>query len=120
MCKTRATDVLVGDLITISTGEYSDYSVHGVFIVRKTYNPDDLIQQFAKEKTAEYMQRHNLTADQVNNYAFDRWSVTGGDIHMAFVGWVTHPDNGWLESVDSREWYLGSYGNLVSSGGEAV
>lgn len=77
-----------GSLLTISTGEYSDYSVWGVFKALDEIDADAL--------RSEYLALH---PDQAGRYTFNT---------TEFVAWVSR--KGLLEPVPSFEWHLGTFG----------
>lgn len=76
-----------GALFTVSTGEYSDYSVAGVFRALRDIRPFDLRDQWLEDHPA-----------QRERYAFD---------YGAFFAWVTR--QGYCEAVESQEWHLADY-----------
>ena len=77
-----------GSLLTVSTGEYSDYGVWGVFRALKDID--------AQALRAQWLADH---PDQAARYAFD---------DRAFFAWVCV--QGIVEAVPSAEWHLGDYG----------
>ena len=83
--KIKIATIKAGTLLTISTGEYSDYHVHGVFRVLKDITQDDY-DSFRVEDE-------------------DRFSDPSDAIaRMAILGYI--------EDVPSTELHLGSYGEL--------
>ena len=77
-----------GSLLTVSTGEYSDYSVWGVFRALKDIDAQALREQWLAdhpEQTAPY---------QFNEYKFFAWVASQGVV----------------EAVPSAVWHLGDYG----------
>ena len=83
--KIQIETIKAGTLLTISTGEYSDYNVHGVFRVLKDITQDD----------------------------YDAFRVEDGDaycdISVTLAKMVT---SGYIEDVPSTELHLGAYGEL--------
>lgn len=73
--------------MTITTGEYSDYSVSGVFRAKEEIDADKLLADWLKDNP-----------EQVADYHFNA---------NEFLGWVVR--QGLVEPVDSFEWYLGAY-----------
>jgi hypothetical protein len=82
-------EIPAGKLFIVSTGEYSDYSVSGLFRAKAELKPDDLLEEYLTQHPEE---RDGYNAD------FDR-----------FVAWLT--GRGLIEGVEHAEWHLGSYGN---------
>lgn len=76
-----------GALLTITTGEYSDYCIKGVFRASRQLNCDAL-------KSA-WLQLH---PDQLEAYSFEE---------REFLAWLAA--EGWLEPVDCFEWHLSDY-----------
>lgn len=76
-----------GSLLTVSTGCYSNYIVHGVFRALKPVDADALRSVW-------------LTAhpDEAEAYSFDEY---------AFLAWVAA--EGYLEALPSFEWHLADY-----------
>lgn len=83
--KIQIETIKAGTLLTISTGEYSDYNVHGVFRVMKDITQDDY--------DAFRVEDENGFCDVANVLA-----------RMA--------TSGYIEDVPSTELHLGSYGEL--------
>jgi hypothetical protein len=79
-----------GSTFTVSTGEYSDYSVHGVFRALKDIDPDKLL--------AGYLEKH---PDEAENYAFNESKFLG----EAFR-------SGLFEHVPSFDWHLCDYSRV--------
>lgn len=77
-----------GTLLTVSTGEYSDYSVHGVFRALKDITYEDL-REARKAQPGEY-----------DEYC---------DIKQIIAFLATQ---GYIEDVPSLELHLGAYGEL--------
>jgi len=78
-----------GSLLTITTGEYSDYTVHGVFRAIKDLDVDAL--------KAEWLLVH---PNQAENYKFSA---------VAFLAHIANL----LEPVECFEWHLADYGNIT-------
>ena len=81
------TIIPAGAYLTVSTGEYSDYSVSGVFRALKNIDADALRAQWLKDHP-----------DNIEHYRFDE---------DAFLAWVAK--EGFLEPVPSFEWHLCDY-----------
>lgn len=75
-----------GQLLLLSTGEYSDYDIHVVCRVLKNFD--------SREVSLSYNGKRD-------DYDFD---------DDAFTHYLT--SNGYIEDVDYQEWHLGSYGTL--------
>lgn len=82
-----------GELITIATGEYSDYTVTGVFRILDDFEPQEVID--------EYLREH---PDQREPYSAD---ISG------FLAWLGRKCL--IDPVDSREWHIGSYSTFQST-----
>lgn len=77
-----------GALLTISTGEYSDYVVLGVFRAKAPLDVSALRQEYLALRPVEAKEYH---------------------FHEhAFLGWVVR--KGLLDHEECFEWYLGAYG----------
>lgn len=83
--KIQIETIKAGTLLTISTGEYSDYNVHGVFRVLKDITQDDY-DAFRVEDEDAYC-----------------------DISVTLAKMMT---SGYIEDVPSTELHLGAYGEL--------
>jgi len=79
-----------GATFTISTGEYSDYSVHGVFVAREQID--------TKALKAEWLVDH---PQQNEDYSFN---------DHQFIAWLAA--KGLMEAIDSWEWHISEYGCL--------
>jgi hypothetical protein len=75
------------DLILIDGGEYSDYSVEGVFKVLKDFNPKNELISCVKKIDQEY--------------------ICGYDVKNYFLNHLTRKY--FIEEVDVKKIYLGSY-----------
>jgi hypothetical protein len=84
------TKLTKGETITISTGEYSDYYVRGVFRVTADFEPQEMIDAYLAEHP-----------DQREPYSAE---IT------EFLVWLATKNI--LEPVESREWHLSSYGTF--------
>ena len=78
-----------GSLLSVTTGEYSDFHVQGIFRAISDIDPNSLL--------AEWLLLHH---EQKKRHSFDK----GG-----FLGWVAR--KGLLEPVDSYDWHLSCYGD---------
>ncbi|MDA8251089.1 MAG: hypothetical protein M0Z28_18225 [Rhodospirillales bacterium] len=83
--KAKMQPIPSGSLFTISTGEYSDYTVGGVFRAKAEIDPEAL--------RAEWLMAH---PDQAQSYRFQDYK---------FLGWIA--SKGLLEPIDCIEWHLG-------------
>jgi len=79
-----------GATFTVSTGEYSDYGVHGVFRALKDIDPAKL--------AADWLKKH---PDQAESYQFDERKFLG----EAFRA-------GLFEHIPSFEWHLCDYSRI--------
>jgi hypothetical protein len=79
-----------GSLLTISTGEYSDYFIQGVFRATKEINVDELTKTYLAENPR-----------QRKEFEFN---------DSQFLGWVAR--QGFLEPIDCYEWHLSEYGKV--------
>lgn len=75
-------------LILITNGEYSDYSVSGIFKLLTNKTPNELKQKYLKEYP-----------EQCEDY---------GANFYKFIGWLS--SNGYVEDVEYQELHLGAYG----------
>ena len=84
------TPVRKGDIFTITTGCYSDYTIDGVFRAREDFNPDALL--------ADYGARF---PEQQGRYKFEEAQFVAELVRLQIIEQV--------EGV--REWHLGDYGD---------
>lgn len=74
-----------GALFTISAGEYSDYSVHGVFRAKADIDPNKLHDAWFESHP-----------EQNKTYAFKEWEFLASIVDL-------------IEPVKSMEWHLTDY-----------
>ena len=75
----RAPDLKAGEIIVLSSGEWSDYSVAGVFLVAQDFN-------FAEQSKA-----------------YQQDPTTKWDTGSGYAAWLTN--HGFLMDLDAREWH---------------
>jgi hypothetical protein len=85
-----APEIPAGSFFTVTTGEYSDYSVHGVFRALQDIDPRALSKRYLSEHP-----------DQAKEYHFEE---------SQFLGWLAR--EGVIETVDSYEWHLSNYSTI--------
>lgn len=83
-----AEPIPAGALFTVTTGEYSDYSVHGVFRALKEIDTESLRDEWIR-----------INPDQGEHYQFDE---------VKFLAYAAK--NGLFEQIECWAWHLGSYG----------
>lgn len=76
-----------GSLLTVSTGEYSDYSVHGVFRAVKDIDASQLLD--------EWIAAH---PEEEESYCFEYGNFLADVVRQ-----------GLLEPIESWEWHLADY-----------
>ena len=81
------TSIPKGMLFTVTSGEYSDYQVHGVFRALEEINADELKAQW-------------IAMDKSRGEPY-HFNDTG------FIAWIAK--SGLLEPVDSLEFFVGAY-----------
>lgn len=92
----------VGDILTIATGEYSDFTYIGPLKVIKDFTTQEVFDLYTGEEPIYETRtdfRGNEYQRQLNEpspYNFDGWLVK----------------NGYVESMESIEWHVGSYGRF--------
>jgi len=97
--KEQITEFKAGELMTISTGEYSDYCVNGLFSVLKDFDAQVQLAAWAAETGRE------MTGDGVySNYQ---------NKQIDYMGWLNR--NGFVEDVTFRELHIGDYGETELS-----
>lgn len=89
----KANPIPAGHIFTVTTGCYSEYSVHGVFRTIAEVDPDALV--------AQWLAAHE---EQRRPWGFDE---------AAFLAWVSR--QGLIEPVDSLEWHVGDQGEVSLS-----
>ena len=83
----------IGTIFTITTGEYSDYSVRGVFKALKEID--------YKACTEAYLEQHPA---QREDYSFKEHS---------FITWAYQ--QGYMDLIDSMEWHLSDCSSIHES-----
>lgn len=91
----------VGELMTMSSGEYSDYCVQGLFKV--------IIDFDAQQKLAEWAEENGK--ELKGGGVYSGWSSRGVD----FLGWLN--SNNYIAEIEYRELHLGGYGDTRLSQG---
>ena len=86
----QQTIIPVGAIFTVSTGVYSDYSVHGVFRALQDIDP--------KKLADDWLEKH---PDEAENYCFNGSKFLG----EAFRA-------GLFEHMSSFEWHLCDYSKI--------
>jgi hypothetical protein len=81
------TPIPAGAIFTVTSGEYSDYYIVGVFRALREIEPNILLKQ--------WLTNH---PEQQEDYNFEE---------KEFLAWITQ--NGYLEVVDCYNWKLESY-----------
>lgn len=82
----------VGELLVLTSGEYSDSRWHGPFRVAKDIDQHEAVDAFNEHW------RTTAPSDR------EEWERPGTDEFMAWLATTGH-----IEDVPSREWFLGSY-----------
>jgi len=82
-----------GEVLMLTSGEYSDYSVNGVFVVQKGFNKREIINEFVKE-TKPFDEDMDLF------YVDER----------DFVAWIHK--KGLVTDINYTEWRCISYGSF--------
>ena len=95
MNKTQAT-IPAGTIVTMTTGEYSDYSIIGAFRAVRDITHDDI-----ERVKREIEERPN------------RDEMYGYELYTAFIAVLVA--SGFLEDTPSAEIYLGDYGRIEPS-----
>ena len=85
----------IGELMMISTGAYSDYSIKGLFKILKDFDAQEQLVVWAKETDREVV-NHSVKDDYKNQ-------------QIEYMGWLNK--NGFIEDVDYRELHTDDYGN---------
>jgi len=79
--------IRAGSLFTVSSGEYSDYFIRGVFRALRDIDPEALLREWLKDHP-----------DQAERYSFK---------DIDFLAWAFRL--GAFETVPAFDWHLGSY-----------
>lgn len=81
-----------GELLLITIGEYSDYSVHGIVRCLHDFGHREVLEAYLN-----YLRLQNkYKDDHVDLYEIMPWMIGGG----------------WVEEVETTEVHLGDYGRL--------
>lgn len=88
----RNIDILIpkGQFLVLSSGEYSDYHLRGLFVVDQDVRPADLKDEYLK-----------INPDEGKEYGFNTEN---------FLNFLK--DKGLIHQVHYYEWLLESYGNI--------
>ena len=89
--------LVAGELVTFTSGEYSDYSLHGTFVALETVTYAQ-IEAVAASVTAKAEKGREALG----------WVHV--DVHVDFQAQLIR--EGWLVSVKNTERHIGSYGYL--------
>lgn len=98
------TQFKAGELITIATGYYSDYTVEGVFRVLKGFDPNLIVPDYIAYHKSRFPVDYEPDEYDVGRWSPDYMTEEGT---LDFFAWLIK--EGWLATVDSREWHLGDY-----------
>lgn len=85
-------EIGMGEIVSLSSGEYSDYCVNGTFISQKSFNlssAKDTFKVFVNENKKDFCY---------------------SDIQEQFLTWLVA--NEYLMPLDTREIHLGTYGEI--------
>ena len=88
-----------GELMTTSTGEYSDYQVNGIFRALKSFDAQALLVKWA-ESTGREINNGIVRSNRINK-------------NIEFLGWLNK--SGYVEDIEYRELHIGSYGDTELS-----
>lgn len=80
-----------GSLLTVRTGEYSDYYVRGIFRALRDIDAAKLREEYLSERPKQ-RERYHFEDDE-----FLAWAVRGG----------------YIEPVDGLEWHLSDYSDAA-------
>jgi hypothetical protein len=94
----QANYLTAGTLVTFTSGEYSDYSMHGTFVALETVSFEQA-NELAKEITA----KQDIEVEKNGWY--------DGDVHLDFQSACIK--RGWLLEVNNTERHIGSYSYLA-------
>lgn len=84
----------IGELMTASEGEYSDYRVNGLFKVLIEFDAQELLVKWAEE-TGREINDGIVNCDDKNE-------------NIEYLGWLNKKE--YIEDVEYRELHMGSYG----------
>ncbi|ENQ1627738.1 hypothetical protein ACEOHO_004104 [Vibrio vulnificus] len=94
-----------GELIALSTGEYSDYCVNGLVRALKDFDASVLLEEWAAENA--------VLLEDTNMVRYTRKVCREKENGMSFLGWLNK--NGYTEDVKYRELHTGSYDDVELS-----
>jgi len=86
-----------GELMMISTGEYSDYDIKGLFKILKDFDAQEQLAVWAKETGREVI-NYKVKNDYSNQ-------------QIEYMGWLNK--NEFIEDVDYRELHTDDYGDTI-------
>lgn len=92
---------IVGDLFLASSGEYSDYTIAGVFRVTRSFDATEQMLYWAQEIGIEVVRGG---VDSGEGWVDDGLPTTP----IQYIGWLSK--QGFIEDIECRELHTGSYG----------
>lgn len=88
--------IALGEIILVSSGEYSSYGIIALTTALKTFDEDDARKQYLKEKHGGPLPKYEGSESD-----FGDWLI----------------EKGFLSPIKYREFYLGDYGDFAAEGG---
>ena len=85
-----------GELMAISTGEYSDYCINGLFKVLISFDAQEKLEEWAKE-TGRALVDGEVKSDYMNK-------------EIEYMAWLSK--NEYVENVEYRELHTEDYGDI--------
>lgn len=79
-----------GEIVILSSGCYSDYSIYGLFVAKNDIDTGELRNTWI-----------NLHPEQTDKYSFEE---------SQFIDWIKELDL--LEPISSKEWFMSAYSNI--------
>ncbi len=102
-----------GTTLTLETGEYSDFTYVGPFLVLRTMDQAELVGTFRERHPPEWVPYLQSTLDNWKKMGWpqrDKGYWKQPDTNM-FIAWLTK--EGYIEDIENHDsWYLGSYGRF--------
>lgn len=95
--------ITAGTLLTLETGEYSDFTYHGPFRVVRDFDQQEVINAFLAAWPTE---RTRCNSEE----GWPRYDEDDAPPPSAFAPFLTRL--GYIEDLPSVSWHVGSYGRF--------
>lgn len=102
--------ITAGELLTFSTGEYSDYTVHGVFRALRTFEVARTMREYVQEIVDGQTDKSEFYVDKAREWLAGEYSSPYVGNEDDYLAWLAL--HGYIVDEPSREIHVGAYGRL--------